>query len=210
MIKIILFLLLNLTQIALASNYDYNKLRFMEYNELRQIKNSAVNASRRFQYPRQAEQTLKPLRETLTMLLSRPNDDNLVTDLMTDIESELETLGAYELTLQTIIDERIAVINNRSLKPDVRTTAAVCINNLLLEIKPKSVKNPNIAKVICKLADKKLILPKDVQASSMFKSLYLEKSPSKVAQKIMLWYAQQKNIKVSSQTKSCPFSKRAI
>lgn len=210
MIKLIFLNVIFMTQIVFAANYDYNKLRFMEYNQLRQIKNTAVNASRRFQYPRQAEQTLKPLRETLTMLLSRPNDDNLATDLMTDIESELETLGAYEETLQLIIDERIAVINNKSLKPEYRTTAAICINNLLLEIKPKSVKNPKVAKIICKLADRNLKIPKEIQESSMYKSLYLEKSPSKVAQQIMLWYAKQKNIEVSSQSNSCPFSKRAI
>lgn len=182
----------------------------MEYNDLRKVKNSAVNASRKYKYPRQAEQVLLPLRETLTMLLSRPNDDNLATDLMTDIESELENLGAYEETLQKIIDERLAVINNKKLSPAYRTTAAVCINNLLLEIKPKSLKNPSIAKVICKLADQNVKIPKDVQESSMFKSLYLEKSPSKVAQEIMHWYAKEKNVKVSAQSKSCPFSKRAI
>ncbi len=206
---ILIISILTFGQVSLASNYDYNKLRFMEYNEFRQIKNTAVNTSRKFQYPRQAEKTLTPLKETLKMLLSRPNDDNLVTSLMTDIESELETLNSYEKIIQVIIDESIASINNKKLNPEYRTTAALCINNLLLEIKPKSINNPQLARVICKLADQRLKIPSDIQKSSMFKSLYLEKSPSDVAQKIMLWYAEQKKVKVSNQTEGCPFVKRA-
>lgn len=202
--------LLFLSHISFASNYDYNKLRFMDYNELRQIKNGAINASRKFQYPRQAEQTIKPLKETLTMLLSRPNSDNMVSPLLTDLESELETLNVYEKTLQEIIEERLAVIEDKKLSPAIRTTAALSINNLLLEIKPQSLKNPEIAKVICKMADRNIKLPKDIQESSMFRSLYIEKSPSSVAQKIMIWYAGQKNIKISAKAQSCPFSKRAI
>lgn len=206
----ILFIIIFSGHSLLASNYDYNKLRFMEYNELRQIKNSAVNTSRKFQYPHQAEETVKPLKEALTMLLSRPNSDNLVSPLITDLESELETLGIYEQTLNEIIDDRVAVINNKKLKPEIRITAALCINNLLLEVKPQAIKNTEIAKVICKVADRNIKIPKDIQESSLFKSLYIEKSPSSVAQKIMLWYANQKNIKVSHKTQSCPFSKRAI
>ncbi len=210
MIRLIFFSVIFLVQTVYASSYDYNKLRFMDYNQLRQIKNSAINASRKYSYPRQAELTIKPLKETMTMLLSRPNDDNLATDLLTDLESELETLNAYEKTLQEIIDERLQVIKNKKLPSDVRTTAALSIKNLLLEIKPKSLGNVELAKVICRLADRSIKIPKDIQKSSMFKSLYLEKSPSKVAQKIMLWYAKQKKIKISSQSGACPFSKRAI
>lgn len=195
---------------CLASNYDYNKLRFMEYNELRQIKNTAVKTSRKFQYPRQAEKSLNPLKETLKMLLSRPNDDNLVGPLISDIESELVTLNAYEKTLQSIIDESIETINNNKLNPEYRTTAALCIKNLLLENKPKSLGNPEIAKVICKLADQKIKIPDQIQRSSMFRSLYLEKSPSDVAAKIMLWYADQKKLKISLKSQGCPFAKQAI
>jgi hypothetical protein len=209
-ISLFFYFLCAATSSAFASNYDYNKLRFMEYNEFRQIKNSAINASRKFQYPRQAEQTIKPLKEALKMLYSTPNTDNLVSSLITDLESELETLNVYEKTLQDIIDESIKTINDKSLKPEFRTTAALCIKNLLLEAKPKSLKNTKVAKVICKLADNKIKIPADIQENSMYKSLYLEKSPTDVARKIMLWYADQKKIKVSYKPSSCPFSKRAI
>lgn len=207
--KIIGFILLA-SQTLSAANYNYNKLRFMEYNDLRQIKNSAINASRKFQYPQQAEQTLKPLKETLTMLFSRPNDDNLASSLIGDLESELETLNAFESTIQNIVDDSLKIINDSKMNPETRTTAAICINNLLLEIKPRILKNPNLAKVVCKLADKNVGIPKDIQQDSMYRSLYVEKSPSNIAQTIMKWYAQQKNVKVSNQTSGCPFSKRAI
>lgn len=203
------FLILTLAQLCFASKYDYNKLRFMEYNELRQIKNTAIKTSRKFQYPRQAEKAINPLKETLKLLLSRPNDDNLVSPLITDLESELETLNVYEKTLQTIIDESLETINNKKLNPEYRTTAALCINNLLLELKPKALENVEVAKVICKLADQKIKVPDDIQKSSMFRSLYLEKSPSDVAAKIMNWYAEQKKVKVSKQAQGCPFVKRA-
>lgn len=208
--KTIFFILMLVHQAALGANYDYNKLRFMKYNQLRQIKNSAVSTSRKYSYPRQAEQAIKPLQETLIMLLSRPNEDNLASALITDLESELETLNVYEQTVQNIIDDRLEVITNKKLASDVRTTAALSIKNLLLEIKPKTLSNVELAKVVCKLADKNIKIPKDIQKSSMFKSLYLEKSPSKVAQKIMLWYAKEKKINVNAQVNSCPFSKRAI
>jgi predicted ATP-grasp superfamily ATP-dependent carboligase len=161
MIKFFSLFVLLISQISYA-NYSYNKLRFMDYNELRQIKNGAVNASRKYQYPRQAEKALNPLKETMTMLLSRPNDDNVVSSLITDIESELESLGAYEKTIQTIVDESLKRINDKKLSSEVRTTSALCINNLLLEIKPKSLKNPELAKVICKLADQNVKIPSDI------------------------------------------------
>lgn len=192
-----------------AANYDYNKLRFMEYNELRQIKNGAINTSRKFQYPHQAERVLNPLKEILKMFYARPDSDNIVSPLLTDLESELETINAYEKTLKEIIDENLSAINDKKLKMEYRVTAALGIKNLLLDIKPKTLKNTKLAKVVCELADKNVKLAKDVIQNPQYQSLYLEKSPSEVAKHIMLWYAKKKNIKVSTQSSGCPFSKRA-
>lgn len=207
--KIFLIFML-FTKTVYAANYNYNKLRFMEYNELRQIKSSAISASRKFKYPRQSSKTIEPLKEAMKMFFSRPNEDNLTSALVTDIESELESLNAYPSTLESIINENLTAIENKKLSPEERTTAALAIKNLLLEIKPKIVRNTELAKVVCKLADKSIKLPKDIQKSSMIQTLYLEKSPSTVAKEIMLWYAKTRNIKTSSQPNNgCPFSKRA-
>ena len=187
--------------------YDYNQVRFMKYNELRAIKNSAIRASRNHPFPKNKRQALQPLEEALKMLFSRPNADNLVEPLIEDLEQELETLSSLETSLQNIVNSSIQTLYDKSLDSNVRITAALCLNNLLLRVKPKTLEKVGVAEIVCKLADKKIKVPRSIQKE--FKSLYIESSPSKLARKIMFWYAKKKNFKeASSSTQSCPFSKR--
>ena len=199
---------LNLWSFSLEASYDYNQVRFMDYNELRSIKNSAIRASRNHPFPKNKRQVLGPLEEALKMLFSRPNVDNLVAPLVEDLERELETLNSLESSFQNIVKSSLQTLGNKSLSSAVRITAVLCLNNLLLNIKNKTLEKVGLAQVVCKLADKKIKIPRSIQKDSLFKSLYIESSPSKLAREIMFWYAKKKNLRnVSFSPESCPFSK---
>lgn len=194
-----------------ASQYDYNKLQFTDFEELRVVKSSAIKASRKFDYSKNPEAARKPLQEALRMFYSRPNQDNAIRTLTEDIEADLKSMGLFESTIQNIIKESQKVMNNDRLSSNVRATAILCMNNALTEIKPQILENPKLARVVCETADQQIKLPKDVQTQTQLRSMLLQTSPSETAKKIMLWYAKQKNVdvRVENQSQGCPFSKRA-
>lgn len=194
-----------------ASQYDYNKLQFTDFEELRVVKSSAIKASRRFDYNKNPEAARKPLQEALRMFYSRPNQDNAIRTLAEDIESDLMAMGMFESTIANILTESKQVLNNDSLSSSVRATAILCMNNALTEIKPKIIENAKLARVVCETADTKIKIPKDIQTSTHLRSMRVQNSPSETAKKIMLWYAKKKNVDVrtDSNSQGCPFSKRA-
>ncbi|MCO5113061.1 MAG: hypothetical protein M9899_02685 [Bdellovibrionaceae bacterium] len=194
-----------------ASQYDYNKLQFTDFEELRVVKSSAIKASRRFDYNKNPEAARKPLQEALRMFYSRPNQDNAIRTLAEDIESDLMAMGMFESTIANILSESKKVLNNDSLSSSVRATAVLCMNNALTEIKPKIIENVKLARVVCETADTKIKIPKDIQTSTHLRSMRVQNSPSETAKKIMLWYAKKKNVDVrtDSNPQGCPFSKRA-
>lgn len=194
---------------AYAAQYDYNKLRFTKFKELRAVKTSALRASRQYDYKKHPLQARKPLKEALKMFYSRPNTDNLIRTLSSDIEAELKMMGAFEVTLKEILKENEELVFDKSQAYPLRATAVLAMNNLLLEIKPQILENTDLARLTCEAADKDLKVPKDIQNDSQLRSMMTHASPSKMAQSIMRWYADKKGKKVGHSAQGCPFSKKA-
>lgn len=195
-----------------AAQYDYNKLQFVEFEELRVVKSSAIRASRKFDYSKNPQAAKKPLQEALRMFYSRPNQDNAIRTLAEDIEADLKAMGMFESTLKDIIKESQKVLNDTSLSSNVRATAILCMNNALTEIKPQILENPELARVVCETADANIKIPKNIQSDTQLRSMLIQTSPSETAKKIMLWYAKEKQIDVrvdATPAQGCPFSKRA-
>lgn len=206
----ILFIAFSFSSLFAAEvQYDYNKLRFTEYDQLRRVKTSALNTSRKFDYKKYPNQAQTPLKEALRMFYSRPNEDNVIRSLTSDIEGDLKLMNLYEKTIRDIIDESKAIIKDKSLSTSVRATAILCINNALVEIKPQILDNVELARVVCEFADENLKVPTEIQNDTLITSMMAQTSPTNTAKKIMYWYAEKKQKKISKSNQGCPFSKKA-
>lgn len=192
-----------------AAQYDYNKLRFTNFDELRAVKTSAIKASRKINYEKDPQGAQRPLQEALRMFYSRPNQDNTIRTLSEDIEADLKMMSLFEPTIQNILAVSEETLNDSSLPSNVRATAILCMNNALTEIKPQILHNAKLARVVCEMADRKIKIPKEIQADTKLHSMMLQASPSDTAKRIMQWYAKQKDVKVSNTDQGCPFSKKA-
>lgn len=205
----IIFVSLLYTSQTLAVNYNYTTLIFKDYPDLKPLIRNAVKESRRFKYPKDGEKAISPLKKSLKMVLSRPDDDNLVSKLNTELVSDLENMGVFNDVIDDMLKEAKDEVYNKALNPKVRATALIMMNNLLLMIRPLSLDNTALAKSICKLADEDMKIPKEIVKNSELTTMLKEPSPTNLAKKIMKWYAEQKQKDVQANKKGCPFSKRA-
>jgi len=205
----VIFVSLLYTSQTLAVNYNYTTLIFKDYPDLKPLVKNAVRESRRFKYPRDGEKAITPLKISLKMVLSRPDDDNLVSKLNTELISDLENMGVFENVVEDLIKEGRQEINNKALNPKVRATSLIMMNNLLLMVRPLTLENAELARSVCKLADQKIKIPKEVLKNTELTTMLKEPSPTNLAKKIMDWYAKQKNKKVKAGNKGCPYSKKA-
>lgn len=205
----ILFVSLLYTSQTLAVNYNYTTLIFKDYPDLKPLVKNAVRESRRFKYPRDGEKAVTPLKKSLKMILSRPDDDNLISKLSTELISDLENMDVFEDVIADLITEGREDIYNKALNPKVRATSLIMMNNLLLLIRPLTLENVKLAKSVCKLADDEIKIPKEVLKNTELTTMLKEPSPTNLAKKVMNWYAKQKNKEVEAGSKGCPYTKRA-
>ena len=94
------------------------------------------------------------------MILSRPDDDNLVSKLSSELISDLENMDVFENVVDDLLKEGREEIDNKALNPKVRATSLIMMNNLLLLVRPLSLENVRLAKSVCKLADDEIKIPK--------------------------------------------------
>jgi len=205
----ILFVSLLYTSQTLAVNYNYTTLIFKDYPDLKPLVRNAVRESRRFKYPRDGEKAVTPLKKSLKMVLSRPDDDNLVSKLSSELISDMENMGVFEEVISDLITEGKESVYSKALNPKVRATSLIMMNNLLMLVRPLTLDNVKLAKSVCKLADDEIKIPKEVLKNTELTTMLKEPSPTNLAKKIMNWYAEQKNKNVRAGHKGCPYTKKA-
>jgi len=189
--------------------YNYTTLIFLDYEQLNPIVRNSIKESRTHKYPEEGDKAVAPLRNTLGLLFSRPDNDGLLRKLSPSVVSELQSLGVFEDVISDLVKIAERQIDDKTLSPKVRTTALLRLNNLLLTIRPLTLDNVELAKEVCKLADSDTKIPKVVQKDSRLTTMFNSTKPTDLAKKIMLWYAEKKGKKFSSKTtKGCPYSKR--
>ncbi len=205
---LIVFLLFLYSTSTLAVSYNYTTLIFKDYPDLKPLVNNALSESRRFRYPQDGLRAVSPLKKSLRMLLSRPDGDNLISKLSSELIRDLESMGVFHATVDELISQGKEDVFNKALSSKVRTTSLIMLNNLLFLIRPRTLKSLPLAKSVCKLADENLKIPRKILHTAELTTMFKEVSPTNLAKKIMYWYAKQKNKKVQSLKKGCPFSKR--
>jgi len=189
--------------------YNYTTLIFLDYEQLNPIVRNSIKESREHKYPEEGDKAIAPLRNTLGLLFSRPDNDGLLRKLTPSLVSELQSLGAFEDVISDLIKTAEFQIEDKTLDPKVRTTALLRLNNLLLTIRPLTLDNIPLAKEVCTLADADTKIPKVVQKDSRLTTMFNSTKPSDLAKKIMQWYAGKKGKDYNAKkTKGCPYSKK--
>ncbi len=192
-----------------AVQYDYTALMFKDYKALSPIVQNSLRTSRKYAYPRDGDKAIKPLRSTLKLLFSRPNDDNLASKLSGDVTEDLRSMGVYAEVIGEILEQAEQEIADKSLAPKIRTTSMILMKNILLEIKPEILSSKDLALKVCSLADKEIKIPKEIKKDAQLSTMIRGVSPTDLARRIMFWYADQKNKVANKNSSGCPLSKKS-
>lgn len=173
-------------QSCFAASLSYSSLQIKNLDEMREtLRQYVVDAEAHIEEDETAEATGK-LREAFKTILSRPNGDNMVSQLMPMIKARIRDLNAYEDTLIGLADEAIYALTQGKEKPSLKSTNLIVLENILSEFRPEVENNKEIRKVFEKIRDAKIKIPSAVKNDLRLRGMYKSKgSPSKVAEKII-------------------------
>jgi hypothetical protein len=126
------------------------------------------------------------LRLAFKTILSRPNGDNMVSQLIPMVKGRLRDLNAYEDTLYGLADEAIYALTKGKEKPAQKATNLIVLENIISEFRPEVENNKEIKRVFEKIRDSKIKVPKKVINDLRLRGMYKPKSsPSLLAEKII-------------------------
>jgi len=193
MIKFLLSLTLFISSLAFAKEYPYNELMTKDYDEMQASVRKGVNDAKKAARERQQEgdeegadqAAISELRDTLQLILSRPDKDFMVSKLIPLVRKELVNYGGFEVSLETIATQ--AIMNLKSDKSSVssKSTAVFVLENLMSEIKPEIDIKPEFKKIIEQIRDAKIKIPDAVVTDRKMTSMFKTVSPSETAKGIL-------------------------
>ena len=176
-----------------AENFKYSELQIRDYDEMLTEVKARVMSAKKVSMEKQAEgadeegdrEAIEILRTTLKLILSRPNEDNMVSKLLPIVRSELNNFSAFEDTLSSVSDGSIRTIANDKLPVVYRGTALFILENLMSEIRPELEHKEEFKTLITKIRDANIKIPEKVANERKLRSMYNTKSPSTTAGAIL-------------------------
>lgn len=130
-------------------------------------------------------QAIEYLRDAMKVILSRPNSDNMVAKLNPEIRRELSGYSSYEDTLSSIVSEAVDMLKNKKAVTTYRSTALFILENALSEIQPELSRNEDLRRIVERVRDAKLEVPKDVVNQLKLGGMFSSQNPSKQAAEIL-------------------------
>lgn len=181
------FLVLALCPIFVkAQGLEYSKLQMRDLDQMRSEVNELVAEARQNINDEDKEQATSNLKRACILIFSRPNGDNMVSILFSEVKAKLKDLEAYESTLENIIDHTIKILNDAKEKPAVRATQVIILENIMSELKPEIKNNEKVKALYVKIRDAKIKIPSAVKNDFLLKGQSNNrKSPSKIAEDII-------------------------
>ncbi len=142
---------------------DYDLLDNLVNAKINEAKNAAVEAQESGDEAGGDKIAVEKLRSALKMVLSIPDRDNLLSKLIPTIKKELVNFGgAYESAMMSLLDEAFTTLRNDNAPAVYRATAVVVIKNIMSEAMPLAHENEKLRKVLVKVQQAKLEVPKEV------------------------------------------------
>jgi hypothetical protein len=120
------------------------------------------------------------------ILLSRPDSDNMVSKLASDVRREISAFGAYDDLLQTLTNEAISAFKeDLHLPTQVQTTYLFMLENLMSEMKGQVADDPRARQMLAQIRDAKIEVPYDVTRERKLQGMFLTDPPSEEARRIL-------------------------
>jgi len=175
----------------------YSELQIKDYDEMRELMNERIKNAHKIlkETDKEADsdapdtEAIEQLRSALLLVLSRPNQDNMLGKLMPDIRKELSNLNSFEDSLASVASEALVGLANDKLKTVQRSTYWFVLENILSEFKPEAADKDEFRNMFTKIRDAKLDVPKQVTKDLKLRSMFKVESPSERAKHILEGFA---------------------
>lgn len=170
---------------ASASGYLYYKLQMKNYDQMQTAVNERVRLAEKIgdSDPTRAKSVLQ---DALLLILSRPDTDDMVSELTPLVREPLRNLGAYTKEISSIVDDAIINIGDKHAKPATRTTGLFILKNVMSELRPEAQRNKKVKKIFEHIRDAKIKIPDAIKSDLFIRSsMKPGASPSDLAAKIL-------------------------
>lgn len=175
---------------AQAANYKYSELGIKDYDEMNQMVQERVKKARELGNADDEEsvddrQAIEILRDAMKLVLSRPNNDNMVAKLLPEIRRDLSGYSSYEDTLSSVVSEAIDTLKSTRASTSQRATSLFILENGLSEVRPEMLNNADLRRIVERVRDAKIEVPKEVVKELKLGGMWEAHNPSKQASEII-------------------------
>ena len=170
---------------ARAGEYLYYKLQMKNYDQMQNAVNARVRLAEKIGDSDTAR-AKNVLQNALLLILSRPDSDDMVSELIPLVREPLRNLGAYNEEMSSIVDDAIVNVGDKHAKPATRTTSLFILKNVMSELRPEVSRNKKIKAIFEHIRDAKIKIPDAIKSDLFIRSsMKPGPSPSDIAAKIL-------------------------
>ncbi len=169
-----------------AGVYIYSKLQMKNYDQMQKAVNARVQLAEKVGDSDQAR-AKSILEDALRLILSRPDSDDMVSELLPTVREPLRNLGVYEHEMSDVVDDAIITLNDKHAKSAVRATSLIILKNVMSQLRPDlASNNKKVKKIFEHIRDAKIKIPSAVKSDMFLRSTMKPgPSPSEIATKIL-------------------------
>lgn len=169
----------------------YRDLMLKDYDQMFAIVKKHIKAAHKFvessdNNPDWQREAQDELTRAERLVLMRPNSDNMVTKLTTEIRREMTDIGNYDDILETVTHEGIQAFNKDMNLPVItRTTYTFMLENLMSELEPEIKTDDRQRGLMEQIRDANIDVPYEVMRERKLQGMFLTESPSDKAKRIL-------------------------
>ena len=164
-------------------NYKYADLIVKDYDEMQGMVQSLIRKAHKADGEGAA---VEYLQSALKLAFSRPDSDNMVAKLTSDVRRELVGYGSFDKVVAQLAAEALDNLHSTENVLSVRTTSSFILENLMAEIRPEAEReNGEMRKTMQRIADSDAELPRDVRSERKLRGMYRAPNPGEEAQRIL-------------------------
>ena len=180
--------------LTFAATYKYSDLQTRDYDEMRtmvlDLLNKAESGSESAaqddgESSVDDQQAMEYLRDAIKLILSRPDQDNVVSKLIPDVRKKLNEFNSYYDTMASLSAEAIKGVGKDKLSSAERATYLVILQNMMSELNPEINGKDEVRKIFEKIRDAKIEIPRPVASNLFMGSMRKIESPSETAKKAL-------------------------
>ncbi|NJL24072.1 MAG: hypothetical protein HC902_02070 [Calothrix sp. SM1_5_4] len=173
---------------SFGPNYKYNELMIKDYDEMLAMVQDFVKKSRQEDSEENgnAGAAVEYLGQALKLIFSRPDSDNMVAKLVSEVRRDLQGFNAYEDVIEALTVDALKKLKMGDLPVVTTSTALVMIENILGEIRP-DVQNGNrdLRRVMQQIRDANIKVSSEVKNDRKMRGMFRTRNPSEEARKFL-------------------------